>query len=211
MFFSDPFSFNPDVLPPFYTALLKAWRALGGSGSPSGLVVASSSTSHVPVDSITCKSCYQLLLSLNPCRPHCVAKFRPPFPNLDWLSTWRSLFFLPLDRQVINLNWKVAHGVLYTAERLCSFGYDIPKACFCDFHLETSGHLFFSCPLAQSGISWIQSLLFQASPLAPSIELRHMLFGFSSDEFRCVPRVCLSVKFVQIPYLVAAQQFPLSF
>lgn len=187
--FSDPFNFDPDVLPPFYAALLKAWRALGGSGSPSGLVVASSMTRPIPVESITCKLCYQLLLSLNPCRPHCVVKFRQAFPNLDWLSTWQSLFFLPLDRQVIDLNWKIAHGVLYTAERLCSFGYDIPKACFCGFHLESSDHLFFSCPLAQSGIAWIQSLLFLASPLAPPIELRHMLFGFSSDEFRCVPKV----------------------
>ena len=96
---------------------------------------------------------------------------------------------MPLDRPVIDLNWKVAHGVLYTAERLCSFGYDIPKACFCGFHLESSEHLFFYCPLAQSGIAWIQSLLFQASPLAPLIELRHTLFGFTGDELRCVPRV----------------------
>ena len=187
--FSDPFSFNPDVLPPFYAALLKAWHAVRGSGSSSGLVVASSSTSPIPVDSVTCKLCYQLLLSLNPCRPDSVTKFRLAFPNLHWLSTWRFLFFLPLGRELIDLNWKIAHGVLYRAERLYSFGYDIPKACFRGFHLETSGHLFFSCPLAQSGISWIQSLLFQAAPLAPSIELGHMLFGFSSDELRCVPRV----------------------
>ena len=102
--FSDPFSFNPEVLPPFYAALLTAWRALGGSGSPSGLVVASSSSSPIPAVSFTCKSCYQLLLCLNPCRPHCIAKFRLAFPNLYWLSTWRSLFFLPLDGQVIDLN-----------------------------------------------------------------------------------------------------------
>ena len=140
--FSDPFSFDPDVLPPFYAALLKAWHALGGSGSPSGLVVASSSARPISVESITCKLCYQLLLSLNPCPPHCILKFRLVFPNLNWLSTWRSLSFLPLDRQVIDLNWKIAHGVLYTAERLCSFGYDIPKACFCGFHLESSDHLF---------------------------------------------------------------------
>lgn len=174
--FSDPFSFDPDVLPPFYAALLKAWCALGGSGSPSRLVVASSMACPISVDSITCKLCYELLLSLNPCHPHRVSKFSSAFPVLDWPSTWQSLFFMPLDRQVIDLNWKVAHGVLYTAERLCSFGYDIPKACFCGFHLESSSHFFFSCPLAQSGIAWIQSLLFRASPLAPSIELHHVVW-----------------------------------
>ena len=44
----------------------------------------------------------------------------------------------------------------------------------------------FSCPLAQSWIAWIQSLLFRASPLAPTMEARHLLFGFSADEFRCI-------------------------
>ena len=187
--FSEPLNFPPDILPPFYAALLRAWCAVGGSGSSSELFVASSTPHRVPVGSISCKLCYDLLLSLNPCRPHCVGKFRLAFPAIDWPSTWQSLFFLPLDRKVIDLNWKVAHGVLYTAERLTSFGYDIPKACFCGYHTESSSHLFFSCPLAQSGISWIQSLLFKASPLAPSLEVRHLLFGFSKDEFRCVPKV----------------------
>ena len=38
-----------------------------------------------------------------------------------------------------------------------------------------------------------QSLIYVASPLAPSISLRHMLFGFSADEFSAYPvflRIC---------------------
>ena len=41
----------------------------------------------------------------------------------------------------------------------------------------------------QSGFDWIQSMLFLASPMAPSITFRHALFGFSSDDLLCVPRV----------------------
>ena len=152
--------------------------------------------------SFTCKTCYQLGLLINPCRPHCIAKFRPSFGDLDWLSTWKSLFFLPLDRQVIDLNWKVAHGVLYTAERLSSFGYNLPTSCFCGCYMESSEHLFFSCPLIQSAIDFIQSLPFRACPLPPPpppIIVRHMLFGFSSDELRCVPRV--------FPYLLNLSKF----
>ena len=186
--FSRPFEFDPDVLPPFYCALLKAWRPIDGSGSAAGLVVASSSGRPLSIDSCTCK-CYHLLLSMRPCVPHCVGKFHLSYPNLDWLSTWHSLFFLPLDRQVIDLNWKIAHGVLYMAERLVSFGYAYNPACFCGFHTASLEHPFFSCPLAQSGTAWIQSILFRASPLAPSIGARHLLFGFFTDEFRCVPRV----------------------
>ena len=111
------------------------------------------------------------------------------FGNLDWSSTWKSLFFMPLDRDVIDLSWKVSHGVLYTAERLISFGYNIPSQCFCGYHTENAEHLFFSCPLAKSGLDWIQSLLFLSSPLAPSINVRHVLFGFSTDELLCVPKV----------------------
>ena len=102
---------------------------------------------------------------------------------------WKQLFFLPLDRKVIDLNWKICHGVPYTAERLSSFGYAVPLSCFCGYHTESLEHLFFSCPLAQSVIPWIQTLLSTASPLAPSLCVRHLLFGFNSDEFHCVPRV----------------------
>ena len=118
-----------------------------------------------------------------------MAKFQPVFGPLDWPCTWKSIFFLPLDRLVSDLNWKVAHGVFYTADRLISFGYAIPGACFCGYHLESAEHLFFSCPLAQSGIAFVQSLLTLAAPLSPSIDVRHMLFGFNSDELRCIPRV----------------------
>ena len=79
--------------------------------------------------------------------------------------------------------------MLYTAERLIYFGYQYSPSCFCGYHLKSSEHLFFSCPLFQSGLDWIQCLLFLSSPSAPSISVRHALFGFSSDDLRCVPRV----------------------
>ena len=54
--FSRPFDFDPEVLPPFYSALLKAWRAIGGSGSGTGLVMAAYSGHPLSIDSCTCKS-----------------------------------------------------------------------------------------------------------------------------------------------------------
>ena len=55
------------------------------------------------------------------------------------------------------------------------------------YPVETLYHLFSLCPLAQSGISWVQSLLFRAAPLAPTLTIRHLLFGFSNDELLVVP------------------------
>ena len=64
----------------------------------------------------------------------------------------------------------------------------MPPDCLCS-HSETLEHLFFHCPLDQSGLDRIQSRLFLSSPLAPAITVGHVLFGFSSDELLCVPRV----------------------
>ena len=149
--FSNPASFAPERLPPFYASLLLAWRAIqGSSSSSSGLVVGSSHHADpVAVDSVSTKRCYVLLLSLSPCIPHCVSKFSPIYGPIDWKSTWASLYFLPLDRPVSDLNWKIAHDVLYTADRLISFGLDVPAACFCGAALETLAYLFFRCPLEE--------------------------------------------------------------
>ena len=84
----------------------------------------------VPVCSMSTKPCYLFLLSERLTDPHCVEKFAPAFDVLYCPSTWRSLSYFDLDRQVIDLNWKIAHGVLYTAERLSSFGLSIPPSVF---------------------------------------------------------------------------------
>lgn len=179
-----------DILPRFFRASFDAWVALGGGSSSGDLVVGSGSRDGpLPVASHSCKSCYQLLLDPNPPRPHCVEKFLRCFGPWEWNCTWRLLHFMPLDRQVIDLNGKVAHGVLYTAERLNSFGYPFQLSCFCGPQSEGLEHLFFSCLLAQSGISWTQSLLFLFSPVCPSLTVPHLLFGFSSVELRSTPRI----------------------
>ena len=190
--FSHPLDFDSKVLPRFYGSLVLAWQSLDGSfsvGSSSLVMGSSSPHSQTPVIAITTKSCYQYLLSENIVTPHCVDKFRPTFGVLYWSTTWAELFLLDIDRQVIDLSWKIAHGVLYTAARLASFGYDFNTSCFCGPVSETLEHLFFYCPLAFSVLSWLQSLMFISSPLAPSLVCRHALFGFNSDELLVVPRI----------------------
>lgn len=90
---------------------------------------------------------------------------------------------------MIDPSWKISHGVLYTAARLFSFGLNYGVSCFCRIAPETSEHLFFSCPLAQSVLSWLQSLMFRSSPGCPSLCCRHVLFGFSPVELRVVPNI----------------------
>lgn len=190
--FSRPFSFDPRVLPPFYRSLLLAWRAVDGgfSVSRSSLIMASSSPHHLVVaPNMSAKFCYLYLLSENLSSPHCVEKFLPTFGDLYWSSTWRELFFFDMDRPVIDVAWKIAHGVLYTVDRLLSFGYSLDPHCFCGPVLESPPHLFFHCPLAQSVLSWLQSLMTSFSTRSPSLLCRHALFGFNPEELRRVPRI----------------------
>ena len=141
-------------LPGFYRALLLAWLSAGGCFLPSrGALSVGSRLTVAPVSSLTTKSAYSLLLIDRSIVAHCVEKFFVPFGQLYLSSTWRQLFFFDIDRPVIDLSWKIAHGVLYTAERLASFGYDIPTACFCGHPTESLDHLFFHCPLETSVLS----------------------------------------------------------
>ena len=194
--FSCPFAFSPRRLPAFYKALVVAWRELDGSFSASrNSLIYGSLDPHFccPVVGMSTKSCYLFLLSEHMTAPHCVEKFAPAFGVLYWSTTWRELSFFDMDRQVIDLSWKIAHGVLYTAERLVSFGLSVPLPCFCGAPVESLSHLFFSCPLAQSVLSWLQSLMFSFSHMSPVLFPRHVLFGFNSDELRALPRIFVYV------------------
>lgn len=130
---SNPLRFpGAGGLPGFYLALLTAWRSANGAFLPyRGSLCVGSGLTVMPVTSLSTKSAYLMLLSDRSAIPHCVVKFFIPFGPLYWPATWRQLFFFDMHRQVIDLSWKVAHGVLYTAGRLSSFGYAIPTACFC--------------------------------------------------------------------------------
>ena len=88
-------AFHSALLPPFYRALLSAWREVGGSYScrRACLVVASLSPHHsCPVADVSAKHVYQFLLSEHRSLPHCVEKFRPQYGELYWSSTWSQLF-----------------------------------------------------------------------------------------------------------------------
>ncbi|KAK3697332.1 hypothetical protein QZH41_015712 [Actinostola sp. cb2023] len=63
--------------------------------------------------------------------------FCPYLVHYDWPDTWSQVHSMPLDRHVIDANWKISHGVIYTAERLVNFGMDVEPSCHCGAPLET--------------------------------------------------------------------------
>ena len=141
------------------------------------------------VDCLSVKLAYSCLCPL--AVPHCVTKFRPLFGDLYWSSTWFQVHVMPFDRHVVDFSWLLAHGVVLNADHFrSSFRMSsVPPDCFCGASLETAGHLFFECPLAQSVLAWVQSLLTLTVPSAPSLCLRHVLFGFDIAESTVIPLV----------------------
>ena len=192
MVLARPHSFNHSVLLPFYSSLLLVWRSLDGSFDDrlSSLVFASKdSHARRVVANLTLKLAYLFFFAENYIVPHCVAKFRPTFCALYSPSTWRQLQFANFDHPVLDFFWKVAHSVVLTAQGLISFGLHVSQHCFCGPVLESLSHLLLACPLAQSVLSWPQSLMFRYSPMSPVLLFHHVLFGFNRDELRVLPRV----------------------
>ena len=123
-----------------------------------------------------------------------MAKFLPIYGSLYCSSTWKQLFLMPLDRKVIDLNWNVCHGVLYTAAHLSSFGYNHSTTCFCGFRTETSEHLFFCLsPCSQcSGLDPISSSGLLLLPVLWLSDISYFVFRL----MRCVLfHVCLFIFF----------------
>ena len=205
--FSRPFAFSHRSLLPFYQSLLLAWHSLDGSFSRSRSALGMASTDphqSAVASSMSAKSAYLYLLSVHFVPPHREEKFSPQYGVLYWSTTWRQLYFCPLDRPAMDLAWKVAHGVLYIIDRFISSGYATDPNCFCGAP-ETPSHLFFDCAVAQSILSWIQSLMFRVSIQCPALSCRHVLFGFSSPELCVVPRVYLFAESGQVLFVESSK------
>ena len=206
-------------LPPFYQAVLSSWVTVdGGFFAPADTFVVASSSVRAHVSVVSTKSTYSLHLEFHRHEPACVVSFGRVFGPLYWPSTWAQLFCFSLNRRVIDVSWQIAQGVLRTGQRLVStFGMShIPIACFCNpLSTESLEHLFFSCPLAQAVLSWLQSLMSRCSALIPSLLCQHVLFGFNSDELRvvlvglCVCLMCASISCGRlVTIIVSGTSFP---
>ena len=58
-------------------------------------------------------------------------------------SFFLTKYFLGSRLSLIDVSWKIAHGVLYMAQHLMSFGMPVPLLCFCGAPVESLEHLFF--------------------------------------------------------------------
>ena len=177
-------------LPPFYGQLFNAWALLEGTNSASrGISFKAVNGAMLPVTASRTKDVYTALCKHTLPSPRCMQKFGPQFPHLRWEQTWRQVSVMPLDRKARDAAWKISHGVMLTADRLTRFGMSVDPACFCGQAPESAQHLFFDCFFISSLLLWAQTLFLRAAPRCPSINVRHIFFGFNRDEAELVPPV----------------------
>ena len=180
-------------LPSLYAKLMEAWGMLGG-GSVEGVTSLDvSSGSPLLVEHMSGRNTYLLRQTRLGVQPHCVAKFDAHYGPLPWPQIWGQLHVCPYDRLVTDLNWQIAHGVLYTGARLGTrFRIaSVDPRCFCGTDDETLEHLFFECELARQLVSWVQDKLRQIEPQAASFTVTELLFGFTPARRRVIPSIII--------------------
>ena len=185
---SSPGYYPAGLLPPFYDSVLQSWTLIGGCRMGDDFFFTSKGV-RTPLASGAAKSFHKELASVFAEPPSCISRFRPSFGDLYCAETWQQVHLMPLDRKVRDHSWKIAHGALYTCDRLVAMGKSVDPLCFCSQENETQSHLFFSCNFMSALLIWAYTIFLKITPLCPTLTTRHMLFGFDEAEREIVPPV----------------------
>ena len=171
------------LLPPFYQHLVRAWSQFDGGLAEGYLALDSSTATPRPLSQLNTHSTYVIGRRRITPEPHCVAKFLPLYGPLHWPQTWEQIHITSLDRAVVDLNWKITHGVLYTASRLVHrFGMaNINPQCHCRADKESLEHLFFECRYSRILVGWVYFNLLGYDANARPFTVDELLFGFSQE------------------------------
>lgn len=182
-----------NLLPSYYQVMIRAWFKFDGGNHNNILCLDASSAKPKTLPELSTHATYVIGRRLITPEPHCIRKFLPQYGPLYWSETWQQIHLTSLDRPVVDLNWKVAHGVLYTASRLVdSFGMaGIDRQCHCGADDETLHHLFFECGYARFLVGWVYFHLLLYDPTASPFTVRELLFGFEKPRRSGIPFVII--------------------
>ncbi len=132
-------------LPAFYPIIFRVWQSLDGGLTGNQLFIATSSASPLAVEHLSSRNVYQMSQNNLNRQPHCIVKFASQYRPLYWPQTQSQLPLCLFDRLIIDLNWQIAHGVLYTGSWLGTrFNIaNLDTHCFSRVDEEMLEHLFF--------------------------------------------------------------------
>ena len=181
------------LLPPYYQQMIRAWFQFDGGTVDGLLSLDVSAVRPRPLVELNSHSAYVIGRRQISPEPHCICKFLPMYGPLYWSETWDQVHLTSLDRPVVDVNWKIAHGVLYTASRLVhSFGMaNIDVQCHCRADNETLEHLFFECSYARILVGWVYFNLMVVCPSATPFTVEELLFGVDKHRRRNIPHIII--------------------
>ena len=165
-------------LPSFYASVLSAWLRINGFRDSSSNLLAQllPNSPPTPVHLLTANVAYHSLMISCFVPPVCEERFK----NLgisSWSLVWSSIHRCKFIRWTLDTAWKIAHGVIPTADRLIHFRMNVSPRCFCQEN-ESLEHLFHSCAITSQVLIWFSNILFSYRHNAPLVSIRHVLVGF---------------------------------
>ena len=133
----------------------------------------------IPAKNARCRSFYLKLLNVFMEKNELVVVQK--FKDIDFTKVFLNVSNRTIDPLIVNVSYKLAHGVLPVADRLNSFGINIDKLCtFCKKENETMPHLFVYCTHIQWCKKYIASWIFDVCKLGISKNL--ILFTSSQKD-----------------------------
>ena len=181
------------LLPPYYQCMVHAWLEFDGGVVDGILSLDVSSPKPCALAELNSHSTDVIGRRLLSPEPHCISKFLRTYGPLYWSQTWDQVHLTSLYRPVVDVNWKIAHSVLYTASRLVNnFGMaNIDVMCHCQADEETPEHLFFEWIYARILDDWVYVNLMVVYPAATPFTVEELLFGINRHQHDNIPSIII--------------------
>ena len=158
---------------------MTAWFSLPQRLENGEIVVAGPGTVACPLHSLTVRFVYRELVYLAHVEHRCVSKYGTWGLSVEWCTIWRNLQLWRYTLEGCDTNWKIAHGILPTADQLQRFNVNIDPSCHCG-QRESLMHLLV-CPLAKRLFDWYQVLVQRAFPQQHRLTASEIMVGYDSS------------------------------
>ena len=156
-------------------------------------------TNLLPLDKLSSKQLYSLLIHERGHIPTSKAYFEIRFPNIE--NDWLKIYMLPRKSSIHAYDrvfqYKILNNILYLNKKLHQFGKSQTSLCsFCSTYDEDPPHLFAECP--ETLALWA-SLKANLSPIfeLPELENKFALLGFyevAPDKIKLVNHILIMFK-----------------
>ncbi len=114
---------------------------------PSFHVLCNVEGNDISPEMLSVKYCYALFQKRYYKEPTSCSYFENHFDSIDWKNVWKVVHITDKSSECIDTDFKIAHNIVYTLERLYKMGkVDSPGCQFCQGEDEDIFHIVLLCP-----------------------------------------------------------------